>query len=70
MERLRTTLEDDEKLPTSSASQLAITRVRIGFQPRLTNAPRPRTTSSKDTVPDVGSAAPVTQARKYKALSK
>ena len=67
---LRITLEDDKNLLTSSASQLAMTRVRSGFQPRRTNAPRPRTTSIKDTVPDVGSAAPMTHAIKYKGLSR
>ena len=47
---------------TSSASQLAMTKLRSGFQPLFSKAPYPRTNSWIETVPEVGSAAPMTQA--------
>lgn len=50
---------------TSSASQLAMTTFLRGFQPFLSKAPKPRTISCRDTVPDTGSTAPMTHAEKY-----
>ena len=47
---------------TSSASQLANTIVLSGFQPCSSRTPKPRMTSCNDTVPLVGSAAPMTHA--------
>lgn len=44
---------------TSSASQLAITIVLTGFQPRLCSTPNPRTISTNAAVPDTGSVAPI-----------
>ena len=52
-------------LLTSSASQLAMTTFLRGFQPLLSKVPKPLITSCKDTVPEVGSAAPMTHAGKY-----
>ena len=47
---------------TSSASQLAMIMFLRGFQPVLRRAPKPLVTSRSVTVPEVGSAAPMTQA--------
>src|SRR3974390_1719466 len=51
--------------PSSSASQLANTRVRFGFHPVFSNAPTPCTASSCAAVPLFGSTAPYTQASRW-----
>ena len=48
--------------PSSSASQLAKTSVRLGRQPVFSSSPTPRTASSCAAVPLPGSTAPYTQA--------
>ena len=55
-------IENAKSAHTSSASQLAMTRVLRGFHPFLKRTPSPRTNSCVDTVPDEGSVAPITQA--------
>jgi hypothetical protein len=50
---------------TSSPSQLAMTIVLKGLHPFFNRAPKPRIASETDTVPEIGSLAPVTQADRY-----
>lgn len=50
---------------TSSASQLAMSKVRSGRQPFRSKAPSPFTTSTIAAVPDMGSPAPRTQASRW-----
>lgn len=53
---------------TSSASQLTNRTVRRGFHPFLSRWPKPRTISRKETVPEVGSAAPMTHASRWQPI--